>query len=188
MASVGYALSYTDTIGFNASANVVDSNAFSSASASASFSDTYLFTINSGAGSGTYRPCIFVGGDHGNASVTFGSYGITAPFNGIDGTCGQGGNQPVFIPFTDGVTQTILVQVSASGTKLSGIGQQTNGGNAGIGTPWFFNQNGDRLNNVSFTLVSTSVPEPTLGLLVALALAVCAWRRYQMTRIGYFEI
>ena len=181
-ASVGYALSYTDTFGFNATANAFDGNAFTSASASASFSDTYLFTINSGAGSGTYRPCIFVAGDHGNASVTFGSYGLAAPFNGTDGTCGAGGNQQVFIPFTDGVTQTLLVQVSASGTKLAGIGQQTNGGNAGAGTPWFFDQGGNRLNNVSFTLVSTSAPEPSFGLLVAMALAAFAWPKYKRGR------
>jgi hypothetical protein len=181
-ASLNYASSYTNSFSFNAAANVIDTNVRTSSSSSASFSDTYLFTIQSGVGGGTYTPCVSVSGDHGTASVTFGSFGLSAPFNGMSGTCGAGGNLPVFIPFTDGVTQTLLVQVSASGTKLANIGQQTNGAMAGLGTPWFFDQNGQRLNNVTFTLVSTSVPEPAFGILLALILG------YQVIRIGYFAI
>jgi hypothetical protein len=140
-------------------------------------------TIDSGAGSGFFEPCVLLSTDiETNASISFGSYSVTSQPLVDHGNCGSFGagqlTVPLF-PFVDGVTQTFVISLTDYSLALGGTAANNTGGLASLSTPLFFDANGDPLNNVSFTMSSTPVtlPEPSGGLLVGVALAALAFAR-----------
>ena len=187
--SLSAGLVYTNSVSFNALAFT-----FGNASASLFFQDSYNLTVNSGAGSGTFVPCLFATADPGSASVSFGSVGASSPARGSSGDCGlAAGPTPVPIPFVDGVPQTVQVTLSVSGNSLANTARDQTSSQSVIQNLQFFDANGNALSNVSFTLVSVEAPESSGGLLVGVSLVILAGfglskQRYQITRTGYLAI
>lgn len=165
-ANVNYLLEYTDSLGISAMASTDGT-----AAASAFFQDSFNLVINSGAGSGTFIPCVGASTDGGSASVSFGPAGASASGRiGLDGTCGFGLQTGTPIAFVDGVTQTFLVTLSATGSSTARTANDQQVALATLGTPHFFDSTGDPLSNVAFTFIAVDAPEPGTAFLVGLAL------------------
>jgi len=144
-----------------------------------SFQDSYNFTINSGAGSGTFEVCWAAETDGGSANFTFGpAAGAAGQINGDVGGCpGFGTLNTGLIPFTDGVTQTLVVTLSAIAGSTANTSRPDAIADIRVITPLFFDGTGKPLSNVSFVLASITAPEPATGCLVSLAFAVFGWRK-----------
>ena len=141
-------------------------------SASAYSSDTYAFTIMGGTGQGIFEPCILFAGDPPSYSVTmsFGSFSYSINTQSIPllSTCDFGYGK---MPFTFGVPQ--IITISASGMAGgNGVGYIQ------LGIIRFFDLSGNPLSNVTYTLVSTTIPEPSsrtslsVGLIFLLSVAL----------------
>lgn len=135
-------------------------------SATATFSDDYVFTMYGGTGNGSFCPVILT--EHGSGA----SAGMT--FAGI-GTldCGTLFDRR---PFTFGVPQIISIGM---GAYTSGVGALSGGASASLQSSspiLFFDSAGNQLSNITFTLME--VPEPTtwsllgVGLICFLAVAI----------------
>lgn len=153
-------LVFDDSVLIGASAGVGGSG-----SSSATFADDYVFTITGGTGAGFFVPCMtavtddFVVGSVAN--VSFGSASLSPPLNrGLTaGTCNLGNLEPgTPIPFIFGVPQTYTATASAG---ASGMFFGSGDSSADLLGFQFFDGSGNQLMSVDFTLVSTSVPEPS---------------------------
>ncbi len=134
------------------------------ASASASLSGTYLFTVTGGTGGGFFLPCLgaAINPPFSSSSASFGGYSVTGIFPAANICTSEGLASAT--PFTYGVGQQFAIGMSAS-AHAPGAGQWDAA--AGLGSPAlsvccpqfeFWDSNGAALSNVSFTL--TAVPEP----------------------------
>jgi len=179
-------LVFNDSFGFSV---LVDAGY--ATSASATFADDYVFTVTGGTGAGFFVPCMEASTDDfrvpSQAHVGFGIAGLgSGPFgqpNLILSTC-LGGNQPgTQIPFVFGVPQTFTA--TASGSAGGGLPGGEGDSQAGFRGFQFFDTSGNQLTSVHFTLVSTSIPEPSaasllgVGLMFILALVIRGMRCLQ---------
>ncbi|HEV2688655.1 MAG TPA: hypothetical protein VGV35_08880 [Bryobacteraceae bacterium] len=153
------------------------------ATANATLSGTYLFTVTGGTGGGFFLPCIGAYEDFGNSSASFTGYSVF-------GTGGAGNNICSFeglasaTPFAYGVGQQVVISMDAS-SGTAGYWQHPSYGTALLGdignitVPFlFWDSNGQPLSNVSFSL--TEIPEPGsfAALSIAFLMLVLAQRRY----------
>jgi hypothetical protein len=125
-----------------------------SGSASASFVDSYVFTIYGGTGNGSF--CPFIDTSHGSgalAGMSFAGLG-----NPVDCTSQSK-------PFTFGVPQIVSIGMVA---QTSGVGESSGGASASLESILFFDPSRNPLSNVTFTLVE--VPEPTAWSLLGVGL------------------
>jgi hypothetical protein len=150
-------------------------------SASANFSDDFVFTVNGGIGNGFFFPCFFGSSDAGT-SVTMGLAGIGLGINDFLNHSNCMGNQPVAgspapKPFTFGVPQ--IVQVDMTGSGNLPLTREADASES-LDNILFFNPSGNLLSNATFTLVE--VPEPAawsllcVGLMFSLAVAIGGMR------------
>jgi hypothetical protein len=141
-----------------------------STSASANFSDDYVFTVLGGTGGGLFFPC-FVGSGQGSGGGSFA--GVVLGFTDVPGNgttnCGiqlRGGTPQ---PFTFGVPQVVPVGLQA----FAGVGPSGEfDANVSLYQILFFDPSGNPLSNVTFTLVE--VPEPSAWSLVSIGLIFLA--------------
>lgn len=135
------------------------------ASASAYFSDTYDFTITGGNGQGMFEPCIQLHGYPPSYSVgmSFGSFGYSISGRSVPlfNTCDPGYGK---MPFTFDVPQ--IIAVSASGRADNGDSD----GSVQLTLIRFFDLSGNPLSNITYTLVSTTIPEPSSRTLLGVGL------------------
>jgi len=137
-------------------------------SATANFSDDYVFTVFGGTGDGAFFPC-FSGGANAGASVgmSFAGIGLRDLSPGANDNCfpnGQPNGTPK--PFTFGVPQIVHVDVVGSAappTPFRGAG-----GSESLYAIRFYDPVGNLLSNVNYTLVS--VPEPSALSLLSIGL------------------
>lgn len=164
--SIGATAQYVDSVGLNIAA---DGAAFPfpppfvTFSATATFQDDYLFTVTGGSGSGMIEPCIAVFWDNdrgnGDAGISFGSTGFSTEGGTREGALAScDGFSIPLLPFTFGVPQVVTVSMSA--TAQVGITPSQVDDSADLDGFQFFDDSGNQLSNVHFSLVSTSVPEP----------------------------
>ena len=139
-----------------------------SGSATANFSDDYVFTINGGTGAGFFCPVIEVGhGSGASAGMSFAGIGSVTEECFISGG----------VPFTFGVPQVIGIGM---GAQTSGVGELSGGAEASLQSISFFDAAGNPLPNINFSLVE--VPEPSawsllgVGMLFFLAVAIRGMR------------
>jgi hypothetical protein len=147
-------------------------------SASADFSDDYVFTVFGGTGGGLFFPC-FSGVGQGSGGGSFAGVGLG--FTDVPGfgtsNCGiqlRGGTPQ---PFAFGVPQIVPVGLQA----FAGVGPSGEfDANLSLDYLLFFDPSGNQLSNVTFTLVE--VPEPAarsllcVGLMFSLAVAIRGMR------------
>ena len=167
-------------------------------SAQAFFEDNFYFTITGGASQGFYVPCINIGHDSPNGAsgfISFAGDGLSMP--GIRGrpadNCSPtfpGTPQLPLIPFTFGVPQTVTETISGAMDEDAGPNTAV-----AIGSLYgfeFFDANQNPItgvcmispcaNGVAFTLVSTSLPEPSTLSLLGIALALSLVLRFRAAR------
>jgi hypothetical protein len=121
-------------------------------SASARFSGDYVFTVNGGIGNGFFCPVIFVFHSSG------GSAGMS--FAGIEGFSCDVFSE--YQPFTFGVPQIVGIGMGGD----AGSGSRTTDASAFLDQIAFSDPAGNPLSNVTYTLASVDLPEPsTLSLL-----------------------
>ena len=151
-----------------------------SSSASASFTEGFILTVTGGSGDGYAEPlfALSAGGSSegfqgfGEASASLG--GCALQTNGAPpGTC-----SPMSVPFVFGVPQMLTLSESTSADVLSPWSEPSSlaYGNASMTGFEFFDANGQPLNGVSYSFVSTGqpsgVPEPgTFPILTTMACA-----------------
>jgi hypothetical protein len=124
--------------------------------ATASFSDDYVFTIYGGTGNGSFCPVIDT--FHGSGAFASMSFaGLTI----VD--CPIPSQHK---PFTFGVPQIVSIDMSG---QASGVGALSGGARASFeASPiLFFDPAGNPLSNVTYTLVSVDLPEPSAWSLLA---------------------
>ena len=122
--------------------------------ATANFSDDYVFTMHGGTGNGSFCPVILTGhGSGASASMTFA--GTTT------GNCFIFGH----VPFTFSVPQVVSIGM---GAETSGVGALSGGASASLQSISFFDPTGNPLPNVTFTLME--VPEPTAASLLSVGI------------------
>jgi hypothetical protein len=183
--TIGAAVRYVDSINLNIA---TDDAAFPTPppavtfSAAAAFQDDYFFTVTGGSGSGTINPCIAVNWDNdrgsGDAGIAFGSASLSTGDGG--GTrVGNLGSCEGFsissLPFTFGVPQRVTVSMSAS--AQIGLTPSQVDDSARLDGFQFFDDSGNQLSNVHFSLVSVSVPEPGMWFpLLGVFLLLSAWQ------------
>ena len=134
-----------------------------SISASANFSDDYVFTVLGRTGGGLFFPC-FSGVGQGSGGGSFAGVGLG--FTDVRGVgtsnCGiqlRGGTPQ---PFTFGVPQIVLVGLQA----FAGVGPSGEfDANVSLDHILFFDPSGNPLSNITFTLIE--VPEPSAWSLLA---------------------
>jgi hypothetical protein len=156
--------------GFSISADALqESNPFlfASVSATATFQDDYLFTVTGGSGSGMVEPCITASWDAdrggAGAGISFGSASLSGGGSqgGFSQSC-EGGSPISLLPFTFGVPQMVSVFMSASADAPTTSSEGD--ASASLDGFQFFDDSGNQLSNVHFSLVSASVspsvPEP----------------------------
>jgi hypothetical protein len=131
--------------------------------ADASFTDDYVFTVTGGTGDGFFYPCF-----SGRASVDGLGEGF---FGGIyEYVQGINCSRPVphAIPFTFGVPKIVHYSIGASASPSFHRGEE----NVVLSFDGilFFDPSGNPLPNVTYTLVSTPVPEPSALALLSVGL------------------
>jgi hypothetical protein len=128
-------------------------------SASANFSDDYVFTVYGGTGNGLFCAAVMNSfGSGASAGITFGGFPCPVTLN------------PTFLqPFTFGVPQ--IISISMFG-QASAVFNGQSDASALIGEPLapiaFFDPAGHPLPNVTFTLVE--VPEPSTWSMLTMGL------------------
>jgi hypothetical protein len=141
-------------------------------SASASFSDDFVFTVLGGTGTGFSVPCLSATtGADAMVGISFGGVGLGLLGFATNDTC----NGPPFpfgeppfpfgeLPFTFGVPQVVHYDIGGSvePSALHGEGD----GSASFDGIQFFDPSGNLLPNVTFTLVA--VPEPSVWSLLSI--------------------
>jgi len=157
----------------------------SSGSASAHFSDDYVFTVSGGTGSGLFMPCFtasagFSSGSVVSVSMGFGGVGFGRNSFGTSGNC-FGGPDPFFErPFTFGVPQIVNFNIdgfaSSARSEIDALETLTE--------IQFFDTAGHQLSNVTFTLVSTSIPETSTLSLLTVGLVFLVAVRIRGMRYG----
>jgi hypothetical protein len=127
-----------------------------SASASASFSNDYVFTITGGTGDGFFYPCIS-SQENGGATGGMSFGGIELIIFGAE-TCGLA-PRAAPKPFTFGVPQIVHITMGAS-VSPAAFGREA-GGTAFLREILFFDPSGNQLSGVTYTLVPAPAPEPS---------------------------
>jgi hypothetical protein len=187
-ASISETSLYQDRVGFGVqvfggeAATVTPPFVFVAWSASATFQDDYLLTVTGGSGAGSIKPCMstFWNAFRGGADIEIGfgnsGLGIGFPSFGSNASC-PGPSQVALVPFTFGVPQIISVSMSA---RASGAFPSDVSVFGGLSSLQFFDNAGNQITDVHFTLISTTVPEPGTGALLLLGLffLLTGGRRY----------
>ena len=148
-----------------ASQSSVGASAIFMHSASASFSDDFVFTVFGGTGAGFFHPCVSGSRDtsDADASVSLGGIGVSV----INPPCAD--TSFAFsrsASFTFEVPQIVHYSIAASASPSALHGSASaNGTFDGI---VFFDPAGNPLPNATFTLVEVPVPEPAAWSLLSI--------------------
>jgi hypothetical protein len=180
--SIAVDAQYVDSIGMGISADGFADPfppPFVGYSAEASFQDDYLFTVTGGSGSGMIRPCISAFSDNyrglGDAGIGFGNAGLEGPGGQANSSDSCEGAYIDEIPFTFGIPQVVTVDMSAS-VQIEETPSETDDSAYLYGLQ-FFDDSGNQLSNVHFSLVSTTVPEPGMWFpLLVVLLLLFGWK------------
>jgi hypothetical protein len=135
-------------------------------SASASFSDDFVFTVFGGTGAGSFVPCLSaMTGSDAMVAISFGGVGFGLLGFETNETC-----RPNFpfgqLPFTFGVPQ--IVHSSLEGDVFPSGLHGSGFGSASFDGIQFFDPAGNLLSNVTFTLVEVPEPSPVSLLIMGL--------------------
>ena len=164
----------------------VNGNSQHGVSGEAFLATTYDFTVTAGTGSGLFWPCVAAFSDRGSASAEVD--GSTASGNSVN--CP---NSPTYAkPFTYGVPQSLTLELDAimdpslfGGEVRAGLGDS----NFFVPPFEFWDADGNKLSNVTFTLMEEVVPTPEPATIVpgATVLAALGWLR-RRTELGRVKI
>jgi len=139
----------------------------SSGSASARFSGEYLFTVTGGIGNGFFFPCFNRGFDTGATSeISFAGVGL----EGLN--CASS----VFassIPFSFGVPQIVGIGMGGDAEVDTHHFNEESDASASLEVILFFDSSGNVLTNVTYTLASVDLPEPSAVSLLIVGLMFC---------------
>lgn len=153
------------------------------ASASATFSETVSFTVNSGPAGLFFRPCVFAEGDeygpgngYAQATATFGGVSVMSGSPMSQDSCSSGMFEAPMVPVSIGVAQLETLYLSSTDNVSSmPAGDSLPMGMAQFNGFQFFNAQGQPVYDVSYSLVG--VPEPNLLAGVALIGSAMLLRR-----------
>jgi hypothetical protein len=158
-----------------------------SASATATFSDIYFFTVSGGTGKGSFYPCFVAGGNH--AAMEDGFFdGISVSFDGSNASNCFGDGSGLF-PFSKPLTFSVPQVVGLALTASAVAGFASAGSGLSLHTILIFDASGKLQPDATYTLVSTSVPESSclsllsVGLIFLLAMLMF-WHPFSETELA----
>jgi hypothetical protein len=177
-AAVGAPLiaSRADSFGVSLHAGVVGLTGGGFASATANFSDDYVFTVSGGSGNGFFFPLFVLDHNGGTAGISFAGIGGPPCLPDIV-SCSK--------PFTFGVPQIVAIGM---GGEAFGVSTRVGDADAHLDQILFFDPSGNDLSNVAFTLVSVDLPEPSVLSLLSIGLIFLALSIRGVRFRGHFHL